>query len=84
MIKRLLAVERERAVVVTSDREIQEGARRVGATWISAPEFDRRLVLGGELSEDTDEPAPRGTQKKGASRRLPKSQRRRQQRLKKL
>lgn len=84
VIKRLLAQERERAVVVTSDREIQEWADRLGATWVTAQEFDRRLTLSGEPPEETDEPARRGTQKKGASHRLPKGQRRRQQRLKKL
>ncbi len=84
VIKRLLALERERAVVVTSDREIQDCAQRVGAAWVTAPEFERRLNLAGELPELADEPSPRRTQKKGAAHRLPKQQRRRQQRLKKL
>ena len=84
VIKRLLTLERERAVVVTSDREIQECAHHVGAAWISAPEFERRLALAAEFSEDTDEPTPRRPSKKGAAHRLPKQQRRQQQRLKKL
>ena len=84
VIKRLLAVERERAVVVTSDREIQDCAQSVGAAWITAPEFERRLALAGETSEDFEEPSPRRTPKKGAAHRLSKQQRRQQQRLKKL
>lgn len=84
VIKRLLTVERERGVVVTSDREIQDCAQRVGAAWITAPEFERRLALAGGTIEDSEEPSPQKTPKKGAAHRLPKQQRRRQQRLKKL
>src|SRR5512142_2902596 len=36
VIKRLLAADKQRAVVVTSDREIQAWAQGVGATWITA------------------------------------------------
>jgi predicted RNA-binding protein with PIN domain len=86
VIKRLLSQERERAVVVSSDRELQHHAQQVGATWMAAPEFDLRLSLAqdGETAEDPEEPSPAGTRKKGPARRPPKSQRQRQQRLKKL
>ncbi len=88
VIKRLLAEERARAVVVTSDREIQDCATRVGAAWISSPEFERRLSLTGaaeaDADKDYDDSPARGARKKGPARRLPKSQRQRQQRLKKL
>jgi predicted RNA-binding protein with PIN domain len=40
VIKRLLVRERERAVVVSSDRELQEFAHRVGAAWIAAAQFE--------------------------------------------
>ncbi|PIU54126.1 MAG: hypothetical protein COS90_02445, partial [Deltaproteobacteria bacterium CG07_land_8_20_14_0_80_60_11] len=40
VIKRLLHQERERAMVVTSDREIQVCAEQVRAAWINASEFE--------------------------------------------
>lgn len=87
VIKRLLAQERSRAVVVSSDRELQEYAVKVSATWISAPEFEMSHLRGAAAGfPDADEEAPsgQGTQKKGPSHRSPKRQRQRQQRLKKL
>ena len=45
VIKRLLTTERQRAVVVTSDREIQTWAQEVGATWITAPQFEMQYLL---------------------------------------
>jgi predicted RNA-binding protein with PIN domain len=86
VIKRLLAQERERAVVVSSDREIQECAQGVGAAWIASSEFEMRLALdgAGEVAPDSFESPLPGTRKKGPARRLPKRQRQRLQRLKKL
>ena len=85
VIKRLLATERQRAVVVTSDREIQVWAQRQGAAWISAGQFEMEHLLPREpgTGEEPEEPGPHRL-KKGPARRLPKEQRRRQQRLKKL
>jgi len=85
VIKRLLAADRERAVVVTSDREIQTWAQGVGAAWIAAGQFEMQHLLARE-GEAAGEPDDTGTRppKKGPARRLPKAQRRRQQRLKKL
>ena len=40
VIKRLLHQERERALVVTSDREIQVCAEHVKASWINAGQFE--------------------------------------------
>ena len=84
VIKRLLAADRQRAVVVTSDREIQAWAQGVGAAWITAGQFEMQHLLAreGEAAEESDD-AGRHL-KKGPARRLPKAQRRRQQRLKKL
>ncbi len=50
VIKRLLHQERERALVVTSDREIQVCAEHVKASWINAGQF--------ELSYLHTQPAP--------------------------
>ena len=87
VIKRLLEKERGRAVVVSSDRELQEYALKVKATYISAPEFEMAHLRGADLDAgDTaeEETAARGSHKKGPSHRAPKRQRQRQQRLKKL
>ena len=85
VIKRLLTTERQRAVVVTSDREIQAWAQGVGAAWITAPQFEMQYLLApaGEPGEESEETGPRRL-KKGPAHRLPKDERRRQQRLKKL
>jgi predicted RNA-binding protein with PIN domain len=85
VIKRLLALEGPRAVVVTSDREIQTWARGAGAAWISATQFERRYLLDRE-PEAGEEPEESWDHrlKKGPARRLSKGQRRGQQRLKKL
>lgn len=80
VIKRLVQRERARAVVVSSDRELQEYGARLGAAFLSAQEFGRRLkaVLLGEPEEDEeiDESGPRGTRKKGPAYRLPRKLRR--------
>jgi predicted RNA-binding protein with PIN domain len=86
VIKRLLARETGRAVVVSSDRELQDCARRVGAAWINASQFETSHLLAGkgQAREEEEEAGPGGPAKKGPARRLPKAQRRRLQRLKKL
>ena len=86
VIKRLLTREQGRAVVVSSDRELQDCARRVGAAWINASQFETSHLLPGkpQAQEEEEEATPAGRPKKGPARRLPKEQRRRIQRLKKL
>lgn len=86
VIKRLVAKERQRALVVSSDRELQECADRVGATWVGASHFETAYLSGnsGDLSEDEHDHPIQGTKKKGPARRKSKRERQRQQRLKKL
>jgi len=86
VIKRLLRREGTRAVVVSSDRELQEWAVRVGAAWVSAQEFTGDHLLAAPGEEDTEEPPgpARGPAKKGPAHRLAKKERQRQQRLRKL
>jgi len=88
VIKRLIARERERGLVVTSDREIIDHALRVGAAVMSAPEFALRLQLAeghaGPEDEAEDDHHPTGTKKKGPSHRAPKKLRRLHVRLKKI
>lgn len=85
VIKRLLARERQRAVVVSSDMELQTFARAVGATWMAAARFAREhLGRTGDYAEEDEEDYSSGTGKKGPARRPPKQERRRRQRLRKL
>ncbi|MFZ5453492.1 MAG: NYN domain-containing protein [Thermodesulfobacteriota bacterium] len=86
VIKRLLERERGRGVVVSSDKELQDFADRVGAAWISAPEFEMFHLQGaaGPTESEAEEQPPSRSSKKGPSHRVPKRQRQRQQRLKKL
>ena len=86
VIKRLLKREGNRAVVVSSDRELQDSAERVGATWVAAAEFEMlylRKAQGGQESEE-ENPASRGAGKKGPARRLKKNLRQKKERLRKL
>jgi hypothetical protein len=87
VMKRLLNRERERALVVTSDREIQVCAEQAKAAWISASQFESSHLHdpsgAADPEAEADSPA-RSTHKKGPARRLPKRLRQRQQRLKKL
>ncbi len=85
VIDRLAAEGGEGAVVVSSDREVVAAARRHGAAWLSAAEFMTRveasrvaILKGGEEEVRPGKPG------KGTARRLPKAERRRQQRLKAL
>jgi predicted RNA-binding protein with PIN domain len=87
VIKRLLHQERERALVVTSDREIQVCAEQVQASWINASQFELSYLhhtAGTDRDAEAVAATARGTHKKGPARRLSKRQRQRQQRFKKL
>jgi uncharacterized protein len=87
VIKRLLNQERERALVVTSDREIQACAAQAKAAWINAAQFELSHLHDPAEAPDPGaeaEPSARGTHKKGPARRLSKRLRQRQHRLKKL
>ncbi len=86
VICRLVAQGGEGVVVVSSDREVAEAARRRGAAWISAAEFVNRVeasrldsLKGGE--DEEMRPVKAG---KGEARRLPKAERRRERRLRGL
>ena len=92
IIKRTVKVIREKALVVTSDREIVEFSERHGATVISSGEFEMRMEMavfyedkGLEegLSDESIEKTIH-TKKKGPSRRLKKSQRQSKRKIMKL
>ncbi len=81
--------EREKALVVSSDREVVHSSEAFGAATISAESFENKLVLAtemGELSADPDESEgwKPTTKKKGPRRRLSKRKRRNRNRIKKL
>jgi uncharacterized protein len=87
VIKRLLAREGRRAVVVSSDRELQDFADRKGATWVAASQFESQYLSQSETGwagDEEDAPIPRSGAKKGPARRLKKSLRQKKQRLRKL
>ncbi len=73
--------------VVTSDREVAEGAGKSGAVALESGEFCQRLlmVLGGDDGLDDDEPVTKQrrhvTEKKGNPRKLSKKERQRNRRL---
>jgi len=85
VISRLAAEGGAGVVVVSSDREVVDAARRHGAGWIAAAEFLTRVeatrVASLKGGEEEGQPTKTG---KGTARRLPKAERRRQQRLKGL
>ena len=85
VIARLVSQGDEGTVVVSSDREVAEAARRQGAAWLSAAEFLARVEASRLVSlkggDEEERPAKAG---KGVARRLPKLERQRQRRLKGL
>ncbi len=82
------------ALVVTSDRALANSVEKAGATAIPSLEFEDRMEMAfyvdskgtvGEEDEYQSSRRPRqSTRKKGPSRRLPRSQRRRKARLRKV
>ncbi|MDA8141212.1 MAG: NYN domain-containing protein [Desulfobacteraceae bacterium] len=90
VIKRMAGQHKQKLAVVSSDREVADYAARVGAAVISAAEFEDRLMMarmmeqkgGGE--ESTSNGWQPNTRKTGPSKRLPKRQRKMQQKISKL
>jgi predicted RNA-binding protein with PIN domain len=88
VIKRLADRERERGLIISSDREIMDHAERVGATAMSAEEFIGRLyhtcVNDNSVEAEEDEVSWSGTKKKGPAHRDSKKLRRQRRRVKKI
>ena len=90
LIRRMARKERAKALVVSSDREVMAAAEAAGATSMTSPAFEEKLVMaryvsvkgGGEMVESNGWVPT--TRKKGPSRRLPKRKRRSNARVKKL
>ena len=89
VIKRMASREREKALVVSSDREVSDYAAACGAATISAQQFEAKIQMAGDFDRHDDETDDnRGwtptTKKKGPARRRSKRQRRNRIKIKKL
>ena len=87
VIKRLVRERGSGVAVVTSDREISNYANRLAATCIPSDQFQRKMEISPvrlEKGIEEEDPADRGTKRKGPSRRPSKKERRMQTALKKL
>jgi predicted RNA-binding protein with PIN domain len=84
----IVRVAREKGsgcVVVTSDREIRSAVERFGAVAVSADEFNQILrSLDGSYSDDEGDVVKFSASKRGNPHRLSKSERRRNDKLRKL
>ncbi len=88
-IKKMAARERERALVVSSDRDIADFAASCNAAVISSPEFKMKMMLSDfsgdfDLDEEEDTGWIPTTKKKGPRRRLSKKKRRNKSKIRKL
>ena len=86
VILRLVQQQKERAVVVSSDREVADNARRHGAVSISSQDFESMLFGAPEPEYASSTPSAHSdsTTKKGPAKRLPRKKRKTMARLKKL
>lgn len=91
VIKQMAAKEREKALVVSSDRDITDHAAANQAAVVSSPDFEDRMAMAAYVAEKgvSPEPADHGgwqptTRKKGPRRKLPKKARRNRQKVSKL
>jgi predicted RNA-binding protein with PIN domain len=91
VIKRMVASEKQKALVVSSDREIIDFSASQGAATIGAVEFEDKMAMaafmdlkGIDPESGVDDGWVFTTQKKGPSKRLTKKKRLNRKRLKKL
>ena len=90
VIKRMVASEREKSLVVSSDRDIIRSAESNQAATISSADFEQKLLMAGYMdlkgveSDDDVSGWKPTTKKKGPRRRLSKKVRRNRLRIKKL
>ena len=90
VIKRMAAREKERALVVSSDRDIVSFVRSVGSATIGSRAFEKKIFQAfysgenGGMEESPDTGWIPTTRKKGPSRRLSKKKRRNREKTFKL
>ena len=87
VIKTMARREREKALVVSSDRDVVDSAASQGAATISSTHFESKLAMSGDsmgVGRDEYEGWQPSTKKKGPSKRLSKKQRRNRVKTRKL
>jgi hypothetical protein len=91
VIKRMASLEREKALIVSSDNDVVRVSASSGAAVISAGEFEEKMALAalmdikGQASESGSEHGwSATTKKKGEGKKLPKKARRNIKKLTKL
>jgi predicted RNA-binding protein with PIN domain len=90
VIIRMAGQIREKAIVVTSDRQVQAAVERYATTVVPSEDFEKKIEMAlraGQKGMDdhtTDPIEARGTRKKGPSKRLPRAARRAQRQIRKL
>lgn len=89
VIKQLARTEKEKALVVSSDRDIVESCEAYGAATISADSFEIKIGMAAQMqgiAVESDEQTgwKPTTKKKGPSKRLPRKKRRNKRKVRKL
>ncbi|MFW5902108.1 MAG: NYN domain-containing protein [Thermodesulfobacteriota bacterium] len=91
VIKRMALREGEKALVVSSDREVSESSAATGAAVIGAGEFEDKLAMaeymavkGASPESENETGWTPNTKKKGPSRKPPKRRRKNQRKIRKL
>jgi len=89
VIKRMARLDGEKALVVSSDRDIVQAVEAGGSATISAPDFEFKLTLshyagGMDIDRDAYQGWKPTTKKKGPSRKLSKKQRKTRVKIRKL
>ena len=90
LIKKIASKEREKALVVSSDRDVADFAAAMGCATINAQAFEDRISMAVLMEEKgiEDDESSRGwvptTKKKGPSKRLTKRARRNRKKIGKL
>lgn len=89
VIKKMAYAQKEKALVVTSDRDVANSAASFGSAVIGSNEFEKKLEMAVYMdAPDVDDEDEEGwtptTKKKGPSRRLKKSKRQSRTKIKKL
>jgi predicted RNA-binding protein with PIN domain len=89
VIKRLASREKQKALVVSSDRDVANTAAFFGAATIDSEEFEVKMAMANDMGDmESDDGDHQGwtptTKKKGPSKRLPKRRRRNRIKINKL
>jgi len=89
VIKRLASVEKQKALVVSSDLDVVNSCEAYGAATISAEDFENKIAMAVEMQGIGDEGDEQSgwkptTRKKGPRRRLSKRKRRNKMKIRKL